>query len=193
MNEARETRLGTLEVRSGDSDNRISGYAAVFNQLSGNLGGFREQIEPGAFDDVLNDDVRALYNHEPHLILGRTTAGTLQLDADSTGLSYRIDTPDTRYAQDLLISIKRGDVTQSSFAFRVEDDSWDEDDDGRLVRTVKKFKRLYDISPVTYPAYPDTTVAARSCDHIRSETALQQQRRILHRDQCRLFLINHPA
>ena len=162
MNEARETRLGTMEVRSDDGENRISGYAAVFNQLSENLGGFREQIEPGAFDDVLNDDVRALYNHEPHLILGRTTAGTLQLDTDSTGLSYRIDPPDTRYAQDLLISIKRGDVTQSSFAFRIEDDSWDEDDDGRLVRTIKRFKRLYDISPVTYPAYPDTTVAARS-------------------------------
>ena len=164
MSAEREIRIGTVEVRSDDGENRISGYAAVFNRLSENLGGFREKIEPGAFDDVMDDDVRALFNHESHLILGRTKADTLQLEADDNGLRYRIDPPDTQYARDLITSIKRKDVTQSSFAFRVNDDRWDEDDDGRLVRTIKSFKRLYDISPVTYPAYPDTTVATRSMD-----------------------------
>ena len=167
MKDSRETRLGTLEVRNDDGENRLSGYAAVFDQLSENLGGFREKIAPGAFDKVLKDDVRALFNHEPNLILGRTRANTLKLEIDATGLHYRIDPPDTQYARDLTESIKRGDITQSSFAFRVEDDHWNEDDDGRLIRTIKQFKRLYDISPVTYPAYPDTTVAARSMDRYK--------------------------
>jgi len=162
MNDSRETRLGTIELRDDDGEQRISGYAAVFNTLSENLGGFREQIAPGAFDPVMDNDVRALFNHEPHLILGRTTADTLQLSLDDTGLRYTIDPPDTQYARDLVKSIERRDVTQSSFAFRVQDDNWDEDDDGRLIRTIREFKRLYDISPVTYPAYPDTTVAARA-------------------------------
>ena len=187
MNETRETRLGTLEVRSDDGENRLSGYAAVFDQLSENLGGFREQIAPGAFDPVMDNDVRALFNHEPHLILGRTLSGTLQLEIDATGLHYRIDPPDTQYARDLTESIKRGDVSQSSFAFRVEDDHWDEDDDERLIRTIKQFKRLYDISPVTYPAYSDTTVAARSLTDYQNTLS----RRFLDRDKRRLYLIQH--
>lgn len=156
-----ETRLGTVEIRSDDGENRISGYAAKFNTLSENLGGFREQINTGAFDNVLTNDVRALFNHNPSLILGRTTAGTLTLETDTSGLRYHIDPPDTQAARDLMKSIERGDVTQSSFAFRVDDDDWQEDEDGRLIRTIKTYKRLYDISPVTYPAYPDTSVAMR--------------------------------
>ena len=185
MKENRETRLGTIELRGDDGEQRISGYAAVFNTLSENLGGFREQIAPGAFDPVMDDDVRALFNHEPHLILGRTTADTLQLSLDDTGLRYRIDPPDTQYARDLVKSIERKDVTQSSFAFWVEDDRWDEDDEGRVIRTIKKYRRLYDISPVTYPAYPDTSVAARSCDSYRNTL----RRHILERDKRRLYLI----
>ena len=158
----RETRIGTVEVRSDDGENRISGYAAVFHRLSENLGGFREKILPNAFDNVLNDDVRALINHQSSLILGRTKADTLQLSVDDKGLHYRIDPPDTQYARDLIASIRRGDITQSSFAFQVEDDNWNEDDDGRLIRTIKSFKKLFDIAPVTYPAYSDTTVAARA-------------------------------
>lgn len=187
MNESRETRLGTLEVRNDDGEHRISGYAAVFDQLSENLGGFREKIAPGAFDPVINDDVRALFNHESHLILGRTRANTLELDIDTTGLHYRIDPPDTQVARDLIASITRGDISQSSFSFWVDEDGWDEDDDGRVVRTIKSFKRLYDIAPVTFPAYPDTTVAARSLDgwhHLQS-------RQLLDRDRRRLYLIQH--
>ena len=189
MKDQRESRLGTIELREDDGEQRISGYAAVFNKLSENLGGFREQIQPGAFDKVMGDDVRALFNHEPHLILGRTTADTLQLEIDDHGLRYRIDPPDTQYARDLVKSIERKDVTQSSFAFWVEDDSWDEDDDGRLIRTIKQFRRLYDISPVTYPAYPDTSVAARNCDAYQNTLT----RRTLERDKLRLYLIHHHA
>ncbi len=185
----RETRLGTIELRGDDGEQRISGYAAVFNQLSENLGGFREQIAPGAFDPVMEDDVRALFNHEPSLILGRTLADTLELETDSTGLRYTINPPDTQYARDLIKSIERKDVTQSSFAFWVEDDKWEEDDEGRVIRTIKQFRRLYDISPVVYPAYPDTSVAARNCDSYHRTLT----RRTLERDKLRLYLAQHPA
>lgn len=179
----REIRIGTVEVRSDDGENRISGYAAVFHRLSENMGGFREKILPGAFDNVLNDDVRALINHQSSLILGRTKADTLQLSVDDKGLHYRIDPPDTQYAKDLIASIRRGDITQSSFSFQIEDDNWNEDDDGRLIRTIKSFKRLFDIAPVTYPAYPDTTVAARSipvnCDTDFYRMAAETRKRLL--------------
>lgn len=185
-----ETRLGTIELRSDDGEHRISGYAAKFNTLSENLGGFREQIRAGAFDGVLIDDVRALFNHDPSMILGRTKAGTLHLDSDGTGLRYTIDPPDTQYARDLHKSIERGDVTQSSFAFQVDDDDWREDDDGRIIRTINKVKRLFDISPVTYPAYPDTSVAARSIDQLKKHQHQAVMAR-LHRMHARLFLIRH--
>lgn len=161
----------SLETR-GEGDTAapvISGYAAVFNSLSENLGGFREQIAPGAFDDVLTDDVRALFNHDPNHILGRNGAGTLRLSIDAKGLKYEIDPPDTQTARDLIVSMKRGDVDQSSFAFTVENDDWNEDDDGRVIRTITKFKRLYDVSPVTYPAYTDATVGLRHLEEWQKE------------------------
>jgi HK97 family phage prohead protease len=147
----------------------IVGYAAVFNSLSENLGGFREQISVGAFDAVLGDDVRCAFNHDPSMLLGRTSSGTLRISVDGTGLRYECDPPDTQVARDLMVSLERKDVDQSSFRFMVDEDSWDEDDDGRVVRTIKKFKRLIDVSPVTYPAYPDTSVAQRSLDQWRDE------------------------
>jgi HK97 family phage prohead protease len=142
----------------------IQGYGAVFNCLSDNLGGFREQIAPGAFDGVLGDDVRCFFNHESDLILGRSVAGTLRLSVDDTGLAYECDLPDTQAARDLAVSMARGDVTQSSFAFRCAagGDTWDENDDGVIIRTLTKIGRLYDVSPVSIPAYPDATSAVRS-------------------------------
>ncbi len=162
------TAIDPVEIRSeGEGDDAgkiISGYAAVFNSRSSNLGGFVEVIEPGAFDDVLDDDVRGLFNHDNSLILGRSTAKTLRLSVDSKGLKYDIDAPNTQVGRDLLVSIDRGDITESSFAFRVEDDAWSEDDDGMIVRTIRKFRKLFDVSPVTYPAYSDATVALRGLD-----------------------------
>jgi hypothetical protein len=144
----------------------VRGYAAKFNTLSENLGGFREQIAPGAFDGVLQDDVRCFFNHDENLILGRTTAGTLRITADAIGLMYEADLPDTQAARDLAISMERGDITQSSFAFRLaaNGDSWDENEDGVIIRTITQFGRLYDVSPVSIPAYPDATSGMRSLD-----------------------------
>tara|TARA_Y100000015_G_C2384318_1_gene86563 strand:+ start:131 stop:757 length:627 start_codon:yes stop_codon:yes gene_type:complete len=155
-----------VEYRGEGDDKKpfLVGHAAVFNSLSENLGGFRELIHKDAFEDVLQNDVRALFNHDSNLILGRTKAGTLNISVDDKGLRYELDVPQTTAGRDLLISIERGDVTQSSFGFRVLEDNWDEDDDGRWVRTIKKVKRLFDVSPVVYPAYPEATVAKRSLD-----------------------------
>jgi HK97 family phage prohead protease len=155
----------TRKAKDGETDvSVIRGYAAVFNKYSLNLGGFREQILPGAFDAVLQDDVRALFNHDPNFVLGRTTAGTCRMGVDDTGLFYEVDLPDTQTARDLLTSIARGDVSQSSFAFSVAAGGaeWTSDDLLGDIRNVSKVARLYDVSPVTYPAYPDATIAARS-------------------------------
>jgi len=136
----------------------IAGYAAKFNALSEELWGFREQIAPGAFDDVLADDVRALFNHDPNFVLGRTTSKTLAISVDQTGLRNEIMPPDTQWARDLMTSMKRGDITQQSFAFTVKNDSWEWNKETDLVtRTILKLERLYDVSIVTYPAYPQTT------------------------------------
>ncbi len=153
----------SIEKRE-DHDPVIRGYAAVFDTLSENLGGFREKIDPGAFSDVLDDDVRGLFNHDSNLIIGRTKAGTLKIAQDSKGLIYEAEPPDTQIGRDLVVSIERGDVDQSSFAFTVDQDKFEEDDDGRIIRTIIKVKRLYDVSPVTYPAYPDASVGLRGLE-----------------------------
>lgn len=161
----RRTVPAEITLRAeGDDGFVIEGHAAVFDDLSVNLGGFREKIDRGAFRKVLKDkpDVRALFNHDPNLVLARSTAGTLDLKEDTTGLVYRADVAPTSYAADLRVLMDRGEVTQSSFAFRVADDSWDEDDEGRLVRTIREFSELFDVSPVTYPAYPTTDAAPRT-------------------------------
>src|SRR5687768_5826990 len=100
-NEREERRgiAGTVEFREADDKSTIGGYAAVFNQetvIGGGMWGFREQIAPGAFDTAIeNDDVRALFNHDPNYVLGRTVSGTLKLSADKKGLRYDVDLPDT--------------------------------------------------------------------------------------------------
>lgn len=160
-----EVRVETRE----DGGKMVRGHAALFGSLSENLGGFREMIEEGAFDNVLSDDVRALFNHDSNLILGRTVAKTLRLKVDKKGLVYEYDSPNTTYANDLLVSLERGDVNQSSFGFQVDKDKWEEDKDGRIIRRILSVRRLYDVSPVTYPAYPDTDVAKRGLDQYNKE------------------------
>ena len=147
-----------------DGATKIVGYGAVFNTLSEPMWGFREMIAPGAFDSVLEDDVRALFNHDKNFVLGRN-GKTLRLSVDSHGLKYEIDAPKTQTVRDLVIEpMLRGDITQSSFAFSVDEESWDEDDDGVVIRTIKKVKKLYDVSPVTYPAYSAADSTVRSLD-----------------------------
>lgn len=141
----------------------IRGYAAVIGSVSEDMG-FREIIEPGAFDGVLGDDVRALWNHNSEKVLGRTASGTLKIWADERGLGYEATPPDAQWARDVLESIRRGDVDQSSFGFDVSEDgqSWERLEDGTALRHITRFTRLYDVSPVTFPAYAQTTVEARA-------------------------------
>ena len=169
--EKRYFNIDTRTEKREDGSTTITGHAAVFNQMSSDLGGFREIIAPNAFENVLNDDVRALVNHDPNLLLARSTSGTLNLEQTNEGLQYSFDVPDTTYGRDLIISMERGDITQSSFAFTIEDDSWETTEEGE-VRTINKVKQLYDVSPVTYPAYPsadDLTLAKRSLASYREK------------------------
>lgn len=156
--DAEKRTMGTIEVRESEGEEMIlEGYAAVFNSET-DLGQFREVIKPGAFDDVMTNDVRALINHDPNLVLGRTTNGTLELSQDERGLKYRVKLGAQQYAKDFYESVKRGDISQSSFAFTIEKQSWNEE---RTVRSVDKVRQLLDVSPVTYPAYAAATVQAR--------------------------------
>jgi hypothetical protein len=165
--EKRYFNTDTRTEKRDDGSTTITGHAAVFNQMSSDLGGFREVIAPGAFTDALNKetlDCRCLINHDPNLLLARSSSGTLQLKETEKGLSYSFSVPDTTYGRDILISMARGDVSQSSFAFTIEDDSWETTEDGE-VRTINKIRDLWDTSIVTYPAYPDAddlTLAQRS-------------------------------
>ena len=167
----------TVEHRTEDDnqDTLIEGYAALFNSRT-DLGWMEEEILPGAFDEVLQDDVRCLFNHNPNFVLARTTSGTLSLEVDSKGLKYKYTTPDRTYARDLADAISKGDVSQSSFAFSVEESIWVEREDGKSLRQIKKLKRLYDVAPVTYPAYGDTSVAKRSFKEFQDsdETKIQE-------------------
>lgn len=161
-----ERRFFPTELRAeanGDDDlvRTLAGYAAVFDSLSVVLYGmFREKISRGAFASSLGGDVRALWNHDTNLPLGRTKAGTLRLEEDAHGLRVEITPPDTQAGRDAIVSVQRGDVDQMSFAFDVLEDEWDQDDAGMLIRTLRKVA-LYEVSPVTFPAYPQTSVAAR--------------------------------
>lgn len=166
--EERRSVRGAIEFREDGDAAAISGYAAVFDKetvIGGGSWGFREVIAPTAFDEAIErDDVRALFNHNPDILLGRTKSGTLRLDVDKKGLKYDVDLPDTAAAKDVRTLIKRGDVSGSSFAFRVDEDEWDESDAKKGKLPLRRILRaeLFDVSPVTYPAYPQTSVSARS-------------------------------
>ena len=151
---------GPVEIRASEDGKKqfITGYAAVFNTLSEPIYGlFQEKIDPKAFDTVIkNCDCRALVNHDASKILGRTKSGTCRLFTDERGLRYEVDPPDTSYCRDLMVSMSRGDINQSSFQFNVEESEWDET--GEMpIRTIKRFSELLDVSPVTFPAFSDTT------------------------------------
>lgn len=135
------------------------GYAAVFNTLSVMMWGFREKIAPGAFTNSLGDDVRALWDHQTGWVMGRTKSGTLRLAEDATGLRFENDPPTTATRE--IESVQRGDVDQMSFGFSTLEDTWDIDENDQVIRTLLKVK-LYEVSYVTFPAYPATTVGVRS-------------------------------
>lgn len=159
-------------AKDGKGPGTIAGYAATFNTSSVDLGGFVERLSPGAFSAVLEDDCRCLRNHNDEAILGRSTAGTLRLEQDATGLRFECDLPDTTAGRDTAESIRRKDITGCSFAFTIADggQSWDFTSE-MAVRTITKIGRLYDVGPVCYPAYESTRVDMRSFDAAKAARA----------------------
>jgi len=164
VKEHREFRMENAQYEG----NTIRGYAAIYNSDSEWMGGFYEQIEVGAFDDVLENDVRAYFNHDENLLLGRVSSGTLRIGTDKRGLFYEVDLPNTTYANDLVELMKRGDINQSSFAFLIGQDRWEERG-GKTYRIISKVSRLLDVSPVAQPAYPEATSELKTRD-LETET-----------------------
>lgn len=167
MQNAVERRAFTVDrmavERAADKaeERLIVGHAAVFDQEADIGGWFLESVAPGAFRRAIaEDDVRSLFNHDPNFILGRNRAGTLKLSEDDTGLLTTTVPPDTTYARDLLVSIERGDVSQMSFGFYVRKQEWDET--GEVLRRRILEVELFDVSPVTFPAFVQTDVSLRS-------------------------------
>lgn len=175
-----------VETREGGGP-RLVGHAAVFNQLSEDMGGFREQVAAGAFAAAIGqDDVRLLINHDG-LPLARTASKTLRLSEDARGLRIEADLePTDPDVLRLLPKLQRGDVSQMSFAFSVRPggQDWARDDEGRTVRTLKKL-RLWDVSVVTFPAYPQTDIAVRALRSWQAAQAVPQPRNLL-RAQARM-------
>jgi HK97 family phage prohead protease len=165
-----ERRLFTLDEFRVADDGKLIGHAAVFGKDSEEMWGFVERVAPGTFAETIKqDDIRALFNHDPNIVLGRNKAGTLKLSEDPIGLASQIEPPDTSAARDLAVSIRRGDISQMSFGFTVLEDEWKFDRENDMsFRTLTKV-RLYDVSPVTFPAYPDTDVCVRSMAEIAAE------------------------
>jgi len=163
----------TVETRQ-DGTTTISGYAAVFHRAEDPgtqfqlMDNYYERIQPGAFDRALAilQDVRALFNHDPNHVLGRTKSGTLRLTTDATGLRYDVDLPNTQTAKDLAESVNRGDVSGSSFAFSVNSSGQEiERSEGQTYRNITD-ANLFDVSVVTYPAYESATSGMRSKENL---------------------------
>jgi len=184
MSKMERRSLAIKELRINETEGEppeLVGYASVFDSWSEELGGiepFREKVVRGAFAETIKqDDIRCLFNHDSNFVLGRNRARTLTLEEDGKGLKVTIKPPDTRWAKDLLVSVKRGDISQMSFGFVCEKDSWSYDD-SIDVRELHKVK-LFDVSLVTYPAYPATECDVRSIVASRKaerEKLLQEQR-----------------
>lgn len=164
----KEIRAHSGEVRAASEGRTIEGYAAIYNEET-DLGYFREMIMPGAFEGADMDDVRALFNHDSNYVLGRTKSGTLTLTPDERGLKYRIQVPNTAAGNDMLELVRRGDISQSSFAFIPDVTSWVEETGKPMLRKIEKFAAIFDVSPVTYPAYESTSVSVRSAQQIMEE------------------------
>ena len=190
--DVRERRVfgASFELRAAEDDSpaTLKGYAALFNKRSRDLGGFFEEISPGAFADTLDGDVRALFNHDPNIVLGRTKSGTLDLSEDKRGLAFELRPPATTLVADqVLAPIERGDVSQMSFGFITIEDEW-RTEGKKEIRTLVKVE-LLDISPVTFPAYPQTKVAVRSLEAWRESQPESVAQRLVHEIRLRDGLI----
>lgn len=173
---------GQVEVRKGDGDKKsrtISGYAAVFNSDSKDMG-FTERLDPHCFDGVIEkSDVVALYNHsEAPGVLARSVngEGTLKLEVDERGLRCEFDAPNTQLGNDMIESVERGDIRGMSIAFTTKKDNWESDKKGNYKRTIVKIDRLYDVSLVVTPAYDATSVETKGLDELKAKELLDQHK-----------------
>lgn len=178
-----EMRTFNVEIRADEGEMpQIKGTACVFNQLSQDLGGYREIIDPWSMGDIINtSDVFALINHDANLVLGRNKSGTLKLSENKNGLDFVVDPPDTSFANNLIASMRRRDIDKCSFAFIVADATW-EIIDGQDVRRITKFKELFDISIVTYPAFYQTSAQLNGKDITTPEKVYAEYRSKLNQN-----------
>ena len=173
-----------IEERAEDAAKpMIVGYAAVFDTVADIGGYFREKIRRGAFALALkSSDIHALVNHDDNLVLGRLSSKTLRLTEDARGLRVEIDPPDTQVARDLMVNMKRGDITQMSFQFSMRGGKQEWDESGDVpVRTIVEVGELYDVSVVTRGAYSTTEVGVRSLDAARKERRQQNSNAAMRR------------
>ena len=169
----KELRNSNYNLQGATESRTVEGYALVFNKESRDLGGFKETIDASSLDGVIaKSDILCLLNHnEERGVLARSKFGngSLELTIDDTGLRYKFDAPNTQLGDELLEGIRRGDISTSSFAFKVAEDKWEKRSDGSYLRRITKFSELYDVSPVYKEAYPDTSVALRKMKEIDSD------------------------
>lgn len=181
MDEKREIRNTNHHLTFDEEKRTVEGYALLFNVRSDGLS-FEEVIEPGALDGVLEkSNVFALMNHNPSrgiLARSRNGKGSLHLEIDEKGLKYRFEAPKTPLGEELLENIRRGEISESSFAFAVEKDEWEKKSDGTWKRSIKKIEELYDVSPVYDGAYSKTSVYMRGKEQAENELQQEQQRKI---------------
>jgi HK97 family phage prohead protease len=169
----RRNLMAGVELRAPKGEmgpGMMVGYAAVFDKFSVDLGSFREKIAAGAFRDCKGQDVRALVNHDSNLLIGRAKSGTLRMAEDALGLRIEVDLPDTQLGRDTAESVRRGDMDGMSFSFVCDEELWDQKVNPPE-RTILHIRDLYDVGPVAFPAYEDTSVAMRSLEALRREAA----------------------
>jgi HK97 family phage prohead protease len=189
---AYRSHIAPIEFRS-EPDGKLTavGYAAVFNSFSQNLGGFVEQVAPGAFTRTVGQgNVVALFNHDPNWPLGRMSNGTLRLKEDDVGLAYEIDLPDDEQGRSVARMLQRRDVIGSSFGFRTIESEPGETDQGFPLVTLTQLS-LRDVGPVTFPAYTDTEASLR-CLAEWKHLDLDAVRSAAERNELR-SLLNPPA
>lgn len=188
----RRFTTGRVELRM-DKPRTFGGWAAKFDRQSKNLGGFVETVDRGFFSRSAGrgfPDVMARYNHDDNMLLGTTAAGTLRLQVDDVGLRYEVDAPETR--QDVVELVSRGDVSRSSFAFRVVEDDWEKNDQEYPLRHLVE-GQLVDVAPVNSPAYDDTSVGmSRALPALESlsrkfEAPLEEVRKLAEAGELRRF------
>lgn len=174
-----EKELRSIEIRTIEDSRKIEGVSIVFNALSNDLGGFRELIIPEAVEGVIEQsDIFFLYNHTSDrgfLARSKFGIGSLKTEIREDGVYFSFDAPKTALGDEVLEYLKRGDVNQCSFAFAVDTDMWEKQVDGTYIRTITKFKKLYDMSLVDNPAYSQTSACARFAE-IKEEERLANER-----------------